>query len=389
MNYLIIGNGIAGIEAAMTIRKEDKEANISIISESKRLLYYRPRLIEHLAGKVDYSKILVYTMEKYQENNIELIQGKKAVRIDWSEKKVETADGEIYKYDKLLIATGSKPFIPPVEGLGKEGIFSFRSINDSERMREYCESKNIKEAIIVGGGLLGIETANSLSDLGVEVTIVEFFDRILPNQLDDEGSKILESKLRDKGIKFELGESVESINGNINVESVTLKSGKKLKGNMLIFSTGIRSNCQLAREVELDINKGILVNSMLETSKKDIYAAGDVAEYKGMVYGLWIPAKEQGKLAGLNMTGNKTEYTGTALEARLKVTGISLFSAGDFTQENLTIKKYHKDGVYRKFFIRDKKLEAAIIIGDNKAAIDTGKVFEGRASLEILEKYMS
>lgn len=387
MRYIIIGSGVAGVEAAMSIRKYDEEGDITIIDKDKYLFYYRPRLVEHLSGNLETEKMIAYKKDIYEQKNINIISDTEIIKIDAKNQKIIDSENKSYEYDKLLIATGAKPFIPPVKGIDKEGVFCFRNIDDSDNIQKYC-TENKGHFEVIGGGLLGIETANSIKELGCSVTVIEYFDRILPRQLDKEASDILEKKLLEKGINFKLNCSVESIEGNKKAEKIVLKSGEIIEVNGVIFSTGVRADIDLVKNTEIKINKGIIVNDKMETNIKNIYAAGDVAEHEGLLYGLWIPAKEQGKTAGMNMAKQENNFEHIPIEARLKVTGITLFSAGDFEKKCDTVKTYKDENVFRKFFINENKLEAVIIIGDNKAAIASGKVIEGKAGLDTIKEYM-
>ncbi|WP_408956572.1 NAD(P)/FAD-dependent oxidoreductase [Natroniella sp. ANB-PHB2] len=378
MDYLIIGNGVAGVEAAVTIRKEDNDANIKIITEGEELFYYRPRLIEYLGGEMDFSKAVIHKEEFYQKKNIENIFATKIKEIDPENKILLAQENKEFSYDKLLIAAGAEPIVIEMEGRDKKGVFTFRNKNDAEEIYNYVQENN--NVIIVGGGVLGIETANTLAKLGKNVTVVEYFDRLLPKQLDKEGAAILKELLEDKGINFELGKTVDAIKGESKIEEVELNTAERLAADALIFSVGVKPRDDFKIKGDLKRNKGILVNDYLETSICDIYAAGDIAEHKEICYGLWKPAKEQGAIAGKNMVeSGSLEYNGSSLEVRLKVTGIPLFSAGDNIDygDNDGIETIiKKDGKsYKKLVIKDGKLIGIIVLGDNNASLKLSKVF--------------
>ncbi len=384
MKYLIIGNGVAGVEAAFSIKKEDISANITIVAESENEFYYRPRIIEYLAGKVEFEKLKAYKKEKYEENGIKIFTGEKITDVDIIKKEVKTDTGKIYGYDKMLLAVGARPFIPDIPGISKKGVFRFRGITDADEIIK--SAKESKNAVVLGGGLLGIETANSLCATGINVTVVEYFDRLLPRQLDKEAAEILQNILNKKGINFILNDSAKEIKGTEKTEEIELKSGKKIPADMIVISAGVRPRLELAQKINLEINRGIVVNENMETSEKDIYAAGDVIEYSNICYGLWIPAKEQGIIAGKNMTGKREKYTGTPMETRLKVTDVTLFSAGDFEGKNADSIKIIKDiNSYKKFVIKEGKLIGTIVLGDNKTAILAGKIFEGKEDIKVID----
>jgi nitrite reductase (NADH) large subunit len=236
--------------------------------------------------------------------------------------------------------------------------------------------------------LLGLEVANSLTILGKKVTIIEYFNQLLPRQLDEQGAEVLKIILERKGLSFELGNITEKIDGKDKVERVILKSGEIVKTDAVIISAGIRPRLELAKDINVKINKGIKVNDYMETSIKDIYAAGDIAEHRETNYGLWIPSKEQGEIAGKNMAGEKIKYKGSSFETRLKVTGITLFSAGEFNAKDGEIKTLQGDDVFKKIIIKNKKLYGAIILGDDKAALLASKIFKDKKYINMLKEIL-
>ncbi len=376
MNYLIIGNGIAGTEAAVTIRKNDSEGDITIVSESNHLFYYRPALIEYLSDKTTVEKITLYKEDFYRKNSITCLLGTKIVKIAPGEKAVYDTAGKKYAYDRLLIATGALPSLPPFAGSDLKGVFTLRGITDADGIKSYC--KNAEEIVVMGGGLLGLETASSLASTGNKVTVIEFFEWLLPRQLDREGGKILQGMLEERGLRFVLGDSVDSVTGNGAVESVKLKSGREIKAGAVIVSAGIKGRSELAVDAGLTVNKGIVVDDYLRTSAEDIYAAGDPVEHAGCLYGIYPAARDQGRIAGLNMAGVKTGYMKTMMSNVLKVSGIDLYSAGDFNAADAQAHTCSIDSGYTKFLIRDNPI-AAIVLGDASAVKIAQKVMEGKA----------
>lgn len=379
MDYLIIGNGVAGTEAALEIRKHDSEGNITLVSESQHQFYYRPRVIEYLAGSVTVDKITLYKDELYSSKNIRTILDTRIIRILPDEKKAVDFSGRSFTYDKLLLATGARPAIPPITGINLPGVFTLRGITDADDIMSYCS--NAADIVIIGGGLLGLETASSLYREGRSVTVIEFFEWLLPRQLDRAGGAILKEKLEEQGLHFILNDSVASIEGEEGVEKIVLKTGKEIKADAVIISAGIKGRVELASEAGVEVNKGIVVNDYLETSVKDIYAAGDPIEHGGSIYGIWPAAREQGKIAGMNMAGVPTPYSKTMMSNVLKVTGIDLYSAGDFNAENSEIFASANDGAYKKLVIRDNPV-AAIVLGDSQAVKIAQRVMEGKSDPE-------
>ncbi len=375
MNYLIIGNGVAGTEAALAIRKTDAQGDITIITESTRLFYYRPKLIDYIAGETSVEKFTLFKEEHYAKNRITHVFGTRIASVDAAGRRVTDTAGKSYPYDRLLLATGADPVRPPIEGASLEGVFTLRGIDDADRIMAYCAKQD--DIVVVGGGLLGLETANSLRRFAKNITVVEYFAWLLPRQLDREGGLMLRAMLEQKGLSFALGESVASINGNGRVESVTLKSGGMIPAGAVIISAGIKGRSELARSAGADINKGIVVDEFMRTSVTDVYAAGDPVEHQGCLYGIWPAAREQGRVAGLNMAGAETPYSRTLMANILKITGIDLYSAGDFNREDAENYTCATDGSYKKYIQSGKPL-GAIVLGDPEAMKIAQKVMEGK-----------
>lgn len=379
MKYLIIGNGIAGTEAAKTIRKNDDNSEIIIISKSENLFFFRPRLINYISDNLSIENITPFNKDFYKKNRIKNYQNETVINIDIEKQTVSTLSKKIFEYDKLLLAQGARPFIPTIKCVEKKGVFTLRDINDADKIKKYCINK--KNIIIIGGGLLGIEVANSLINTAAKITIIEFLDHLLPRQLDADGSDILMNLLKEKGLSFKLACSTKTINGEEAVKSITLNTAEELAADAIIISAGVRPRLELAKKINIKTNKGVIVNNLMETSVKNIYAAGDIAEHNNICYGLWIPAKEQGFIAANNMINIKTEYTGSKIETRMKVTGISVFSAGDINKEDAIINKIKKQNTYQKTIIKDKTLIGAISIGDPKSANILSKIFERKLDI--------
>jgi nitrite reductase (NADH) large subunit len=364
MKYLIIGNGVAGIAAAEAIRKKDQSGDIIILNSERYYHYSRPRVIEFLSGRTALENITIKNSEFYEQNRIRLVLLVNVTAIDVSKKRVYLEGGIDEAYDKLIIAAGAYSFLPPVEGSDNEGVFTLRTIDDAKAVMDYAKGK--KEAIVVGGGLLGIEAAVSLTALGLKTTIVEVFDRLLPRQLDAESAAILQGLLEEKGLSFLLPRQTGKISREAGGK-LKLSFGDKggASADLALFSAGIRCNLKIAAGSGIETAKGIRVNDLLETSAPDVYAAGDIAEHNGTVYGLWPASREQGAVAGENAAGGRVEYKGSVISTRLKVAGIELASLGSIESgegiENVSKKS---PGGIKKLFLRDKKVVGAILLGD-------------------------
>ena len=382
MKYLILGNGVAGISAALSIREHDPLGEIKVITKSPMPYYYRIRLIEYLAGSTPIEKLIAFGEAYYDDKEIQVTLDREAMKVDPQRREVHFIDGGSERYDKLLLATGARPRYPDIEGIDRDGVLKFRGATDSDEISNYVEVS--KKVVVLGGGVLGIETANSLIKLGKDVTIVEASNRLLPRQLDGEGSKLLQRALEDKGMKFILGKDVKRITGQERVAGIEFKDGTTLSAESIVLSAGIIPRLELCESAGVAVNMGIIVDEHMETNVKGIYAAGDVAEFRGGLYGLWIPSKEQGEVAGTNMAGRPRRYNPTLSEVRLKVTGISFFSGGNIEERGANIYRYNRGGVYRKFFVREEKIVGAILIGDGKTSMKAGNFIRNGESPEVL-----
>lgn len=363
--YLIIGNGIAGLAAAREIRAHDENGTIIMISSESTLTYYRVKLTEYMSKEFTDEELLVSKENWYQDKNIKVILRKLVEDIDITNNKVRLDDGQEISYEKLLIATGSRPFIPPINGKYKEGLFALRTLKDLHYIKEYLKSCN--DVSLIGGGLLGLEAAWALKELDKKVNIIEFAPYLLPRQLDKEISDKLEKKLSEHGFKIYLSSQAEEILGDGAVTGIRLNGERKLESEAVLVSSGIRPNLDLVRDMEIEYNRGIIVDKHLKTNIDNIYAAGDVVEIDGMVLGLWTAGNEQGKIAGANMAGKELEYNQPKIFTTLKIGNIELFSAGiiDDFDRVYECKDDERD-IHHKLFTRDNKIVGAILFGDLK-----------------------
>ena len=362
-NYLIIGNGVAGTSAAEGIRKLDKEGKITIITEEVLPFYYRLRLNEYLAGDIDEQSLIAKGDQWYKDLAIDLILNTRVIGADPGKKLVVAENDLTFPYDRLLIATGSHSFVPPITGSDKTGVFALRSILDARNISSYV--KNIEDIVLIGGGLLGLEAGNSLRKLGKKVTVVEFFPRLLPRQLDLNGAKRLQDTMENMGFSFRLGAKTSEITGKDNVTGVMLEGGEQLPAGMVIISAGVRPNMELAEPLDLLCDKGIHVDEHLKTNQDNIFAAGDVAEFRGMPYGIWPAALEQGRIAGTTMANGGADYQGTTMANTLKVVGIDLASAGNIDAKGeFESKVVTDDQVYKKLVIEKDRIIGCIMLGN-------------------------
>lgn len=364
-NYVILGNGVAGTTAAENIRKLDKEGKITILTDEDFPFYYRIRLNEYISGDIQDEALKAKKEAWYQDQDIALRLNYRVIAGDPIKKVVKTEANQELPYDMLLLATGSHSFIPPINGSEKKGVFALRSIKDAREILTWA--KKAEDVVLIGGGLLGLEAGNALRKLGLKVIVVEFFPRLLPRQLDVDGAQRLQTIMEDMGFSFRLGAKTQAIEGDNQVDSVILEGGERLSSQMVIISAGVRPNMEMAESLGLETDKGIKVNEHLQTSQPGIYAAGDVAEFRGMPYGIWPAAMEQGKIAGTNMAGGKVTYNGTTMANTLKVAGVDLASAGDIDADQKFESKVVKgDKTYRKIVLDNSLIIGCIMLGHTK-----------------------
>lgn len=369
--YLIIGNGLSGINTAEIIRNKDKNTPILVITKEKYPYYSRPQLIEFLAGKVELKDLPFYTEDWYKELSIQVLYLEKALQIDTLKKILKTDKNE-YKFEKLVIATGALPSKPSLENIHLEGVFTLRNIDDALDILSYIKGR--ERVILLGCGLLGLETGRALASRGLKIIGLEFFPRLLPRQLDEEGAKILQNIIERKySFEFYLGVRAKKLLGEKRFKGVEFEDGRKIYGDVLIISAGITPDIEVAKNSGILTNKGIIVNDFMETNIRDIYAVGDCVEHNGRVYGIIPACIEQSEIVAKNILGERIEYRGTIPLNSLKVTGIDLTSIGEIdTKENveILIKKNEELGFYRKLIFKENILIGAILLGDKRKYVN-------------------
>ena len=371
---VIIGNGAAGLNAVKAIRNTDKETPILMISKEEYRTYYRPQLSSLIVKDMQEKRFYVQAPQWYQENSIDELLGVEVVAVISSEKKIVLNTKEEIGYSKLIFATGSYNFIPPIKAgdtiltcdnyRNFEGIFSIKDIKDALEVKAALDKA--ETAVVLGGGLLGLEAAWEMKQKGLNVKVIEFFPRLLPRQLDLEGSRIFEEIAKESGVDIILGDSLtEVVMENSTLKSIKLQSGKVIDCDILLCSVGIRCNLKLAEEAGIEVNKGIVVNSKMETNIPGIYACGDCAEVNGMVYGNWMASIEMGKTAGENVAGTPSLFEDFTSSLMLNSLGAKIFSAGNmnFEDPELIQLSFRQGRQYKKLFFKDNKLQGGILIG--------------------------
>ena len=365
---IVIGNGMAGAATMEEIVKRSSRPAITVFGGEPHLNYNRILLSDVLGCAKTFDEIFLNTRRWYEENGIQLHGGIFVSGIDLEKMEVITHDGRRHGFDQLLIATGSQPFTPPIKGVDQKGVFTFRNIDDTESMVQWAASRY--RAVVIGGGLLGLEAARGLTNRGMAVTVVHLMGHLMEQQLDERAGAILKTEIEKMGIAVRLGCTVEEILGGENVTSVRLTTGEFIETDLVLITAGIRPNVKLAIEAGLAVNRGILVDDSMRTSHPNVYAVGECIEHQGKTYGLVGPALEQAKVAADAITGDGARvYRGSVSSTALKVAGIRLTSMGDFLgrEEGSEELVYMDAGAatYKKLVIRNKRVVGAIFLGDD------------------------
>lgn len=364
---VLVGNGMAGVRTLEELLKIAPDMyDITVFGEEPYANYNRIMLSPVLAGEKTIDEITLNDEKWYADNGIKLITGKKITNIDRIKRQVQADDGSTQDYDRLLLATGSKPILLPLPGHDLPGVIGFRDIHDVDLMLE--ASASYKNAIVIGGGLLGLEAANGLMQRGMNVTVIHLLDRLMEKQLDAASAKMLKLSLQERGLKFLMETQTEAILGKQRVEQVKLKSGEILPADLVVMAVGIKPNIELAQQANLHCNRGVVVNDTLQTFDPRIYAVGECVEHRSLTYGLVAPLFEMSKVCANHLAKHGIGmYQGSITSTKLKVTGIDLFSAGDFigteTSEELIFQD-QASGVYRKLVVEDNRIKGAVMYGD-------------------------
>ncbi|MDM9651589.1 nitrite reductase large subunit NirB [Pseudomonas wenzhouensis] len=369
LKLVMIGNGMAGVRTLEELLKLAPDLyDITVFGAEPHPNYNRILLSPVLAGEQTFEEIVLNDLNWYADNGIKLLLGRKVVKIDRKKRLVIADDGSEAEYDRLLIATGSNPFILPIPGKDLQGVIGYRDIADTQTMMD--TAKTHKHAVVIGGGLLGLEAANGLKLRGMDVTVVHLGDWLLERQLDRTAGELLQKSLEDRGLKFLLPKHTAELldNGEGRVCAVKLKDGEVIPADLVVMAAGIRPNTELAESAGIACNRGILVNDTMQTYDPRIYAIGECASHRGIAYGLVAPLFEQAKVCANHLAQlGFSRYQGSVTSTKLKVTGIDLFSAGEFMggegTETITLSD-PIGGVYKKLVIKDDVLVGACLYGD-------------------------
>ncbi|WP_173917409.1 nitrite reductase large subunit NirB [Halobacillus sp. Marseille-Q1614] len=392
---VVIGNGMAGVRVVENILRENPSAyEIIVIGSEPRPGYSRLMLSTVLQGGTSIDDITIHPSSWYRQSGVNLITGETVVKVDASQKAVLTDQHRKVHYDKLIFATGSSPFMLPLKGAKKKGVIAFRTIEDCESI--LTAAREYKKAVVIGGGLLGLEAARGLLNIGMEVDVVHISSHIMNRQLDEKASIMLQRQLEEQGMNFLLNKASEKILGRSRVEGVRFKDGSVAEADLVVMAVGIKPRISLAEAAGLETNHGIIVNDYLETSCRDIYAVGECAEHNGRVYGLVQPLYEQGEILAKHLCGIATDgYQGSLLYTQLKISGVEVFSIGQFEPNDDETKsiEYHNEeiSVYKKVLFKGNKAVGAVLVGTTepsqliKEAVIKRKVLASKDKALLLE----
>ncbi|OBZ17278.1 nitrite reductase large subunit NirB [Bacillus sp. FJAT-26390] len=364
---IVIGNGMAGIKCVEEIIKLAPEKfQITVFGNEPHPNYNRILLSKVLQGDSSIESIVINDWSWYEERGIRLYTGETVNHIHTDSKYITTISGIRAEYNSLIIATGSSAFIPPIAGVHKSGVISFRSIKDCKTMMDYA--KKYKKAAVIGGGLLGLEAARGLLHLGMETDVIHNAPYLMNRQLDRISSDMLRKELEEQGMRFWLSKETESITGLNRAKGIRFTNGSTLEADLIVISVGIRPNVELAKQSGIATNRAIMVDDFMRTSKPHIYAVGECAEHRGVAYGLVAPLYEQGKVLAKSICGNPSEpYLGSVPYAQLKVSGVEVFSVGEIRQEEAETAIQLYDGIrgtYKKVTMKGGAVSGVILFGD-------------------------
>ncbi len=364
---VLIGNGMAGLRTIEELLKITPDLyEITIFGSEPHPNYNRIMLSPVLAGEKTLDDIVLNSLDWYKENDIKLVSGDPVVSIDRAKHQVETHSGKVESYDRLLIATGSYPFIIPIPGADKKGVIGFRDISDVETMLE--SAKQHRKAVVIGGGLLGLEAANGLMKNGMEVTVVHLMDTLMERQLDKPAAELLQASLQERGLEFKMEAQTAAILGDEQVSAVQFADGSEIPADLVVMAVGIRPNIELAQQSGIHCERGIMVSDTMQTFDPLIYAVGECVQHRGTCYGLVAPLFEQAKVCANHLAQmGIARYEGSVTSTKLKVTGIDLFSAGEFNEsegDETLVLQDPSQGIYKKLVLRDNKIKGAVMYGD-------------------------
>ena len=368
---IIVGNGMAATRLADELSQHALgRYSLAVIGDEPRLAYNRVLLSPLLAGEIGERDIELKPAAWWHARGISTFYGRSVESIDRSAQTVTLRDGPTLPYGKLVLATGSTPLRPPFPGSELAGVATFRDTADVDAMRAYAQRG--ARIVVIGGGLLGLEAAYGLVRAGAEVTLLHLVDRLMERQLDQEGAGLLAAAMAARGIDIRLCAQTKGFRGKDHVEAVELADGTAIPADLVVIAIGVRPNAEIARAAGLGVGRGILVDDGLATDDPAIFAIGECAEHRGLAYGLVEPAYEQARVLAARLAGRESVYRGSMLSTNLKISGIGVFSAGEFEAGDGAETVVLRDptvGIYRKFVLRDGSLAGCVLVGDTQGAL--------------------
>jgi nitrite reductase (NADH) large subunit len=368
---VIVGNGMAAARLVDELAKTSLgRYAVAVIGEEPRLAYNRVLLSSVLAGETGSHEIELRSADWWRHRGVTVRYGYRVSEIDTGRRELKIEGEESMEYSKLVLAVGSTPLRLNVPGADLSGVHTFRDTRDVDLLLTLAAAR--KRVVVVGGGLLGLEAAYGLAKAGAPVTLLHLMDRLMERQLDAPAADLLKTLVERKGIRILLSASTARIHGEGHVEAVELADGSRIEADAVIFAAGIRPNIALAKDAGIAVNRGIVVNDEMQTASPDIYALGECAEHRGTCYGLVEPAYEQARVLARHLSGRPAAYQGSVVSTNLKVSGVSVFSAGDFMggegSESLVLSDRRR-GTYKKLVIAEGRLTGALLIGDTVDAL--------------------
>ena len=380
---VIIGNGMAAARLVEELAKRALGRHaIAVIGDEPRLAYNRVLLSSVLAGEVTSQDIELKSSDWWRDHGVTVRYGCAALSVDTARREVTLANGATVGYARLVFATGSTALRLNVPGADLPGVHTFRDSRDVEQLIDLAQQK--KRVVVVGGGLLGLEAAYGIAKAGAKVTLVHLMDRLMERQLDLPAAALLKGQVERKGVAVMLNASTARILGTDTVTGVELADGRTIAADAVVFAAGIRPNAALAKDAGIPVNRGIVVNDRMESDIAGIHAIGECAEHRGACYGLVEPAYEQAAVLAEHLAGRDADYLGSVTATNLKVSGVGVFSAGDFLATNdsdVVVLNDPRRGVYRKLVLREGALTGAVLVGDTRDALWYLELIRSRTSV--------
>ncbi|MFB6588417.1 NAD(P)/FAD-dependent oxidoreductase [Bacillus thuringiensis] len=381
-NFVIIGSGVAAVNAAKTIREYDKGSNIFIFGEEPSLPYKRIKLSKDLYSDLHSEKVLIKKKKWYQDNHISVFINTKVVKINTDEQFIVTSNEAVFSYHKLLICTGANNRRLEINGINKKNIFTIRDMKEADELKSHLENK--ESVVTIGGGVQGLETAWSILKAGKKVSIVEVAPLLMRRQLDTKSSLLLKRKIEKEGVKVYLNTFIDSILGKESVTGIKMNDNSQINCDSIVYSIGVTPNTKLVHDTAIKLNRGIVVDEEMRTNIDSVYAAGDVAEVNNEIEGLWGTALEQGRVAGSNMVSKTAIYKKEIPTTIFNAFNVSLFSIGVVNEEQCDTTIVEEDGKekYTRLFIKDNKIVGVISLEGVAASIPYKSAIEKHVSLE-------